>query len=102
MLLAQIGSYMTLNEARRSLDLPDLPYGDVPLNPIYVQIVQGKEQQQMAMQQPQMGGMEGPGMIPPGEPTQENMEPEPMEEESSIPPSQASNNKPQFFGAFKQ
>jgi hypothetical protein len=37
MLVEQISSYMTLNEARRTLDLPDLPGGDVPMNPVYMQ-----------------------------------------------------------------
>jgi hypothetical protein len=37
MLVEQISSYMTLNEARRTLDLPDLPGGDIPMNPTYVQ-----------------------------------------------------------------
>jgi len=59
MLKEQIASYMTLNEARRSLDLPDIPLGDVPINPTYVQLLQlfaqqQQQQQQMAMQQQQM------------------------------------------------
>lgn len=37
MLVEQISSYMTLNEGRRTLDLPDLPGGDVPMNPVYLQ-----------------------------------------------------------------
>lgn len=100
MLLSQIGSYMTLNEARRSLDLPDLPYGDVPLNPIYVQLVQAKEQQQMANQQQQMMGDMGgmPGQMPTGE----NLPEEQVTEEPQPPPSTENDNKPQFFGAFKQ
>jgi hypothetical protein len=40
MLVEQISSYMTLNEARRTLDLPDLPGGDVPMNPVYLQGLQ--------------------------------------------------------------
>lgn len=40
MLVEQIASYMTLNEARRTLDLPDLPYGDVPMNPTYLQAME--------------------------------------------------------------
>ena len=36
MLVEQISSYMTLNEARRTMDLPDLPGGDVPMNPVYM------------------------------------------------------------------
>lgn len=35
MLTEQLASYMTLNEVRRSLDLPELPGGDVPMNPVY-------------------------------------------------------------------
>lgn len=54
MLVEQIASYMTLNEARRSLDLPDLPGGDVPMNPVYMQMLQ------MQQQQEQGGGEEGP------------------------------------------
>lgn len=54
----QIASYMTLNEARRTLDLPDIPLGDVPINPTYVQLLQMynqnvQQQQQMAQQQEQ-------------------------------------------------
>jgi hypothetical protein len=51
MLVEQIASYMTLNEARRSLDLPDLPGGDVPMNPVYMQALQAQGQ----------GGGEAPG-----------------------------------------
>ena len=42
MLVEQISSYMTLNEARRTLDLPDLPGGDIPLNPTYIQALQAQ------------------------------------------------------------
>lgn len=42
MLVEQISSYMTLNEARRTLDLPDLPGGDVPMNPVYVQALEAQ------------------------------------------------------------
>ncbi len=52
MVLEQISSYLTLNEARRQLDLPDLPNGDVPMNPTYAQFL--KMQQDNAMQQQQM------------------------------------------------
>lgn len=40
MLVEQISSYMTLNEARKSLDLPPLPGGDIPMNPVYIQAQQ--------------------------------------------------------------
>jgi hypothetical protein len=64
MLKEQIGSYLTLNEGRRSLDLPQIPggIGDIPLNPTLVQLYQyvdgkireEKQQQQEAAQQQQM------------------------------------------------
>lgn len=48
----QIATYMTLNEIRREEDLPDIPDGDVPMNPTYTTYVQQKRQfeaqQQMA------------------------------------------------------
>lgn len=40
MIVEQISSYMTLNEARKSLDLPPLPNGDIPMNPVYLQAMQ--------------------------------------------------------------
>lgn len=36
----QISSYMTMNEVRRSMDLTDIPLGDVPVNPNYIQLLQ--------------------------------------------------------------
>lgn len=44
MLVEQISSYMTLNEARRTLDLPDLPGGDIPMNPTYIQAMQAQSE----------------------------------------------------------
>lgn len=58
MLVEQISSYMTLNEARRSLDLPELPGGDIPMNPVYMQALQLQQQQQQMDQQG--GGEEAP------------------------------------------
>lgn len=74
MIKEQIGSYMTLNEGRRSLDLPDIEeVGDLPLNPTLLQVLQfmdqrqereeqqalQQQQQQMeAQQQAQQGGEE--------------------------------------------
>ena len=43
MLVEQISSYMTLNEARRTLDLPDLPGGDIPMNPTFVQAMSAQQ-----------------------------------------------------------
>jgi hypothetical protein len=50
MIKEQINSYMTLNEARRSLDLPDVPggVGDVPLNPTLIQLMQFLDQKEQA------------------------------------------------------
>ena len=42
-LAAQLATYMTINEARRSLDLPDLPGGDIPLNPVYLKSLEPVE-----------------------------------------------------------
>jgi hypothetical protein len=70
MLTEQLAAYMTLNEVRRQLDLPDLPNGDVPLNPTYLDSVrlanETKQQEQQAEQE--QGAMEG---AVEGEPPQE-------------------------------
>lgn len=72
MLAEQIASYMTLNEARRQLDLPDLPEGDVPMNPTYIQILQMKNEQknaeseQQQMQQQTQGQEQQPQAQLPG------------------------------------
>ncbi len=75
MIKEQIASYMTLNEARRSLDLPDIPLGDVPQNPTYVQLLQiynqniqqqqAQQQQQQQMEQQQAMAAQQ-GQLPPG------------------------------------
>jgi hypothetical protein len=52
----QVSSYLTLNEVRRSDDLPDLEHGDIPMNPTYLQAMQQKvaeEQQKQQMEQQQ-------------------------------------------------
>lgn len=51
----QMTLYRTLNEGRAQEDLPPLPGGDVPANPIYLQNIQ--MQQQMMLQQQQMALM---------------------------------------------
>lgn len=69
MLREQVGSYMTLNEGRRSLDLPDIQggLGDIPLNPTLVQLLQILDQRQQRQdemeqqqQQAQQQGQEQP------------------------------------------
>jgi hypothetical protein len=56
MMKEQTSSYMTLNEGRRALDLPDLEFGDVPMSPVYIQVMQMRQQQaqQQQAQQQQM------------------------------------------------
>lgn len=52
----QVSSYLTLNEVRRTDDLPDLEHGDIPMNPTYLQAMQQKdaaEQQKLQMEQQQ-------------------------------------------------
>lgn len=47
----EVQSYKTLNEVRAEDDLPPVPEGDVPLNPVYVQLLNMKQE---AEQQEQM------------------------------------------------
>lgn len=53
MMKEQIGSYLTLNEARRTLDLPDIEggVGEVPLNPVLIQFIQFLDAKQQREQQ---------------------------------------------------
>jgi hypothetical protein len=46
-----VQSYMTLNEVRAKDDLPPIDQGDIPMNPVYIQLL---EMQQQAEQQEQM------------------------------------------------
>ena len=77
MMKEQISTYMTLNEGRRTLDLPDIPggVGELPLNPVILQLLQfldGKRQreeekamqdQQMAQQQQMMQQQQQQGQV---------------------------------------
>lgn len=53
MLTEQLSSYMTLNEVRRQLDMPDLPEGDIPMNPTYLEVLKMKQEQELQEQQMQ-------------------------------------------------
>jgi hypothetical protein len=53
MMIEQISSYMTLNEARRQLDMPDIEGGDIPMNPTYLQMMKMKMDADQAKQQMQ-------------------------------------------------
>lgn len=78
MLTEQLAAYMTLNEVRRQLDLPDLPNGDVPLNPTYLDALRlANETKQMEQQAPPEGGdpMQE-GMLPGGDPAMEDEGPQ--------------------------
>lgn len=59
----QVSNIFTLNEVRAMEDLPPLPHGDMPLNPVYAG---AKQQAQMMEQQQQMGGAGGAPGGPPG------------------------------------
>lgn len=74
----QLASYMTLNETRRSLDLPDVPDGDVVLNPVYLQAKTTKMQMDAQKAQEKQAGAQGGTQ--PGQPPvegEEGMEQEP-------------------------
>lgn len=49
---AKLSAYMTLNEIRRADDLPDVPYGDLVMNPTYTMYVQ--QSNQMSFQEKQL------------------------------------------------
>jgi hypothetical protein len=79
----QVSSYHTLNEVRRQDSLDDLEYGDIPMNPTYLQAMQIRmqmEQQQQQMEQQQQaappGGPATPGAAPGGIPSEEEPAPE--------------------------
>lgn len=66
----QVSSYLTLNEVRRSDDLDDLEYGDMPMNPTYLQAMQIKmqmEQQKQQMEQQKQAQQVGAVGAPPGQ-----------------------------------
>jgi len=42
----QLATYTTMNEIRRAQDKEDLEYGDIPMNPVYLQYMQVKMQQE--------------------------------------------------------
>jgi intein/homing endonuclease len=55
MLKEQIATYMTLNEGRRSLDMPDLgEIGELPMNPTLIQALQFLNQKQQDERQQEM------------------------------------------------
>jgi hypothetical protein len=68
---------MTLNEVRRQLDLPDLPNGDVTLNPTYLDALRLANETEQMQQQEEQGGMPGEqGMLPGSDPAMEDEGPQ--------------------------
>lgn len=65
----QVSTYMTLNEIRRAEDLPDVPDGDIILNPTYTTAQQQRRQMEMQQAQAQQAAMPPPqgGAAPEGE-----------------------------------
>jgi hypothetical protein len=58
----QVKTYMTLNDKRKEKDLPPDPYGDIILDPQYIQYRTQKEQMEMQkQQQEQYGDEDGQG-----------------------------------------
>lgn len=49
--ISQVTNFTTLNEIRAKRNLPPLPHGDMPLNPVYAQAVMMQQQQEMMAQQ---------------------------------------------------
>jgi hypothetical protein len=82
----QVSSYLTLNEVRREDDLPDLEYGNVPMNPVYLQAMQIKSQMEQAeKQQAPQGAGPSAGALPEGG-------------EGGAPPTE--DNSPQYSDSF--
>lgn len=95
----QLSSYMTLNEIRRAMDLPDQEGGDIVLNPTFIQslatmatikqqeqtMAQQEEQQAMAQQQPQHAA--------PGQESEQSSAPSDQVKEST-------STAPSYTGAF--
>lgn len=73
----QVSTYMTLNEIRRAEDLPDVPDGDIILNPTYTMAQQ--QRRQLSMQQQQLAAPAAGAAAPPAaegaEGEQESSEP---------------------------
>lgn len=88
----QLASYMTLNEVRRTQDLPDVPDGENILNPTYIQARQVRmQQEQEASSQEQAQAAQGAAgeAAPSGGATADDA-------------SQQQNTAPAYAGAFRK
>lgn len=87
----QVSSYMTLNEIRRAEDLPDVEYGDMVLNPTYIQAMQASstmKQQEAQMQQAQ-GAQGGQPPAPGGQPPTDQAQGAGQEQQQNSAPAYA-------------
>lgn len=64
----QLATYKTMNEIRRAEDLPDVPHGDVVMNPVYTAYVQqlGQREIQQKQLEAASGATAGAGGAAPG------------------------------------
>lgn len=90
----QSSTYLTLNEVRRAEDLPDLPEGDIPMNPVYVQLLTLKQQEQAAEQASQAAPPPGGAAPPPGQPGQ------PQGQQSPNPEDDTNDHVPEYADSF--
>lgn len=86
----QLSSYLTLNEVRRSKDLPDIEDGDVVLNSVYLQAKTTQMQlDAQKAQEPQQGAGAGPEQGNPGAGQGPSGQDEGASQETVEPPSYA-------------
>lgn len=64
----QLATYKTMNEIRRAEDLPDVPHGDVVMNPVYTAYVQQLGQRELQEKQMDAASGAAGGGTPPGQP----------------------------------
>jgi hypothetical protein len=91
----QVSTYMTLNEIRRAEDLPDVPDGDIILNPTYTTAQQ--QRKQLLMQQQQLAASSAAPAAPP--PTEEEA-PQAQSGNEPSPEKQQNNQGPQYADSF--
>ncbi|NBU69903.1 MAG: phage portal protein [Bacteroidetes bacterium] len=92
----QVSTYMTLNEIRRAEDLPDVPDGDIILNPTYTTAQQ--QRKQLLMQQQQLAASSAAPAAPP--PTEEEETPQAQSGNEPSPEKQQNNQGPQYADSF--
>jgi len=81
----QVASYLTLNEIRAADDLPALKYGDVVLNPTYMQAMTVQQQMEQQAQQSQGQPPNAQGQPMGNNPQQTQADEEEEQNDSHIP-----------------